>query len=66
MEKQLTELINFSHIQTSSSSCAFATFVSLKLDTPDMCLVTDYRDLNKATIKNCYTLPEIEELLDTL
>jgi hypothetical protein len=31
-----------------------------------MRLVTDYRALNKATIKNHYPLPRIEELLDTL
>ena len=31
-----------------------------------MCLVTDYRALNKATVKNRYPLPRIEELLDTL
>ena len=31
-----------------------------------MCLVTDYRALNKAMVNNCYPLPWIEELLDTL
>jgi hypothetical protein len=31
-----------------------------------MCLVTNYRALNKATIKNRYTLPWIEELINTL
>jgi len=31
-----------------------------------MCLVTDYQSFDKATIKKCYTLPRIEELLDTL
>jgi len=31
-----------------------------------MHLVTDYQALNKATVKNHYTLPRIEELLDTL
>jgi hypothetical protein len=31
-----------------------------------MHLVTDYQALNKATIKNCYPLPRIEEILDTL
>jgi hypothetical protein len=31
-----------------------------------MRLVTDYRALNKATIKTHYALPQIEELLDTL
>ena len=31
-----------------------------------MRLVTNYRALNKATVKNRYPLPRIEELLDTL
>jgi len=31
-----------------------------------MRLVTDYRALNKATVKNWYPLPRIEELPDTL
>ena len=31
-----------------------------------MHLVTDYHALNKATVKNRYPLPRIEELLDTL
>jgi hypothetical protein len=66
MERQLTDLINFGHIQPSSSPCASAAFVIPKRDTLEMCLVTDYQALNKATIKNCYPLPRIEELLDTL
>ena len=31
-----------------------------------MLLVIDYQALNKATVKNRYPLPRIEELLDTL
>jgi hypothetical protein len=31
-----------------------------------MHLVTGYQTLNKATIKNNYPIPHIEELLDTL
>ena len=57
MEKQLTEHINSGHIQPSSSPCASSTFVIPKQDTPDMCLVTDYRALNKETIKIRYPLP---------
>jgi hypothetical protein len=44
----------------------FAAFVIPKRDTSEMLLVTDYRVLNKATIKNGYPLSWIEELLDTL
>ena len=66
MERQLTELINSGHIQPSSSPCASAAFVIPKRDSSEMRLVTDYRALNKATIKNRYPLPWIEELLDSL
>jgi len=66
MERQLKELIDSGHIQPSSSPCASAAFVIPKRDTAKMRLVTDYRALNKATIKNRYPLPRIEELLDTL
>jgi len=52
MERQLTELINSGHIQPSSSPCASAAFVIPKRDSSEMRLVTDYRALNKATIKN--------------
>jgi hypothetical protein len=66
MERQLTDLINYGHIQPSSSPRASTAFVIPKCDTSEMRLVTDYRALNKATIKNHYPLPWIEELLDTL
>ena len=62
----MTELINSGHIQPSSSPCASATFLIPKRDTSEMRLVTDYRALNKATVKNCYPLPRIEEWIDTL
>jgi hypothetical protein len=66
MERQLTDLINFGHIQPSYSPCASTAFVIPKRDTSEISLVTDYRALNKDTIKNSYPLPRIEELLDTL
>ncbi len=66
MERQLTNLINCGHIQPSSSPWASATFVIPKRDTSEMRLVTNYWALNKATVKNRYPLPRIEELLDTL
>jgi hypothetical protein len=40
--------------------------VTPKRDTSEMCLVIDYRSLKKATIKNRYPLPQIEEILNTL
>jgi hypothetical protein len=66
MERQLTDLINSGHIQPSSSPYASATFFIPKRDTSEMRLVTNNRTLNKATIKNRYPLPRIEELLNTL
>jgi hypothetical protein len=65
MERQLTDLINSGHIQPSSSPYASTAFFIPKRDTSEMCLVTDYQALNKATIKKRYPLPWIEELLDT-
>ena len=66
MERQLTYLINFGQIEPSSSPCSSTSFVIPKQETLEMHLVTDYRALNKATVKNRYPLPRIEELIDTL
>jgi hypothetical protein len=66
MERQLTDLINSGHIQPSSSPCASVAFVIPKRGTLEMRVVSNYRALNKSTIKKCYPLPRIEELLDTL
>jgi hypothetical protein len=63
-EEQLTDLIHLGHIQPSSPPCASPAFVISKKDTTKICLVTDYHALNKATVKNRYPLPQIEELLD--
>jgi hypothetical protein len=53
-------------MKPSSSPCASVSFFIPKRDTSQMCLVANYRALNKATIKNRYPLPWIEELFDTL
>ena len=66
IERQLKELIESDHIQHSASPCASPAFVIPKKDTTEMRLVADYRALNKATVKNRYPLPRIEELLDCL
>jgi hypothetical protein len=66
MERQLIYLIKYGYIQPSSSPSAFAAFVIPKRDTSKMHLVTNYQALNKATIKNLYPMPWIDELLETL
>jgi len=66
IECQIEELLTSGHIQTSSSPCASPAFIIPKKDTSEWHLVTDYRALNKATVKNRYPLPRIEDLLDHL
>jgi hypothetical protein len=66
IERQIGQLLESSHIQPSSSPCASPTFIIPKKDTSEWRLVTDYRALNKATIKKRYPLPRIEDLLDHL
>lgn len=58
--------MNSDHIQPSSSSCASPTFIIPKKDGSEWRLVIDYYALNKATVKNRYPLPRIEDLLDHL
>eukprot|EP00253_Pinus_taeda_P007128 PITA_07128 len=66
IECQIEELLTSGHIQPSSSPCASPAFIIPKKDTSEWRLVTDYRALNKATVKNRYPLPRIEDLLDHL
>ena len=66
IECQIDELLTSGHIQPSSSPCASPTFIIPKKDTFEWRLVTDYRALNKVTVKNHYTLPLIDDLLDHL
>jgi hypothetical protein len=54
------------HIQPSFSPCASPAFIIPKKESGEWRLVTDYRALNKITVKNRYPLPRIEDLLDQL
>ena len=65
-ECQLQQLLYSSHIQPSCSPCASPDFIILKKDSGEWCLVTEYRALNKFTVKNRYPVPHIEDLLDQL
>ena len=65
LKTELKELIEHGYIQPLVSPFgAFVVFVPKKDGSIRMCV--DYRALNKATIRNRYPLPRIEELLDRL
>ena len=65
LKKQLDELLEKGYIRPSASPWgAPVLFVKKKDGTFRLCI--DYRELNKATIKNKYPLPIIDDLLDQL
>jgi hypothetical protein len=65
IEKAIKELLTMGHIRLSSSPFASSVVLVLKKDgTLQMCI--DYRALNKKTIKNCYPIPRINEMMDEL
>ena len=65
MRKQLTDLQNRGFIRPSTSDWgAPVLFVRKKDGTMRLCV--DYRALNKATVKNRYPLPRVEDLMDRL
>ncbi|WVZ84108.1 hypothetical protein U9M48_031170 [Paspalum notatum var. saurae] len=65
LKKQLDELLEKGFIRDSVSPWgAPVLFVKNKDGTMRMCI--DYRDLNAVTIKNKYSLPRIDDLLDRL
>jgi hypothetical protein len=65
IEKAIKELLDMGHIRPSTSPFASAVVLVKKKDgTMRMCI--DFRALNKKTIKNRYSIPRIDELLDEL
>ena len=63
--KQLNELLDSGLIQPSKSLYGAPVLFQKKQDgTMRMCV--DYRALNKATVKNKYSVPLVQDLMDKL
>ena len=65
LKKYLTENLNKGFIQASSSPAA-TPVLFVKKPEGGLCFCVDYRALHTITIKNCYPLPLIWEMLDQL
>ena len=65
LKKQLEELLEKQFIKPSVSSWG-APMLLVKKNDGSMRLCVDYRQLNKATIKNRYPIPRIDDLIDHL
>ena len=65
LDKFLTENLQSGRIRPLKSPMAFPFFFVKKKD-GRLRLVQDYQKLNERTIKNCYHLPLIQELMDKL
>jgi hypothetical protein len=62
---QIQELLQNGHIIPNSSPCGSPIVLVQKMDgTWQLCI--DYIALNKITVRNCYPIPRIDDLLDLL
>ena len=65
LQMQLKELLNLGLIRPSVSPWdALVIFVKKKDVFVRLCI--DYRDLNRATVKNRYPMPQIDDLFDQM
>ena len=65
IQKQITHLLEKGLIRPSSSPFGAPVLLVQKKDKSyRMCI--DYRALNKVTVKNCYPIPRVDDLLDKL
>nr|GEV15693.1 putative reverse transcriptase domain-containing protein [Tanacetum cinerariifolium] len=65
LEEQLQELLDLGFIRPSVSPWG-APILCVKKKDGSMRLCIDYHDLNRVTIRNCYSLPRINDLFDQL
>jgi hypothetical protein len=65
LKKQLDQLLAEGKISLSTSSYS-APVLFVKKKDGILRMYIDYRALNSQTVKNCYALPRIDELLDRL
>src|SRR5579871_6680266 len=65
LQKELDHFENLGIIKKCESPWA-APILFIKKKNGELCLVVDYRKLNKVTRKDAYPLPRINELLDSL
>jgi len=65
LKKQLEDLLDKQFVRPSVSPWGAPVLLEKKKD-GTMRLCVDYRQLNKVTIKNKYSLPRIDDLMDQL
>eukprot|EP00253_Pinus_taeda_P016359 PITA_16359 len=65
LQIQLKELLDVGHIRPSTSPWG-APIIFVKKKDGSLRLCVDYRDLNRATVKNQYLMPRIDDLFDQM